>query len=78
MPNVEGLTITSDRKTAKPGEIVTLDIQLEDGYEFVQDDGMYDYGHFSNSQQKWVYFSSGPYGMAMSGRRLKVNGVSIP
>ncbi|MGI6260904.1 MAG: sugar-binding protein [Acutalibacteraceae bacterium] len=78
LPNIEGLTITSDRQTAKPGELVTLDIQLEDGYEFVQDDGMYDYGHFSNSQQKWVYFSSGPYGMAMTGRRLKVNGVSLP
>ncbi len=77
LPDVEGLTITSDKKTAKPGELVTLNIQLADGYEFVQDDGMYDYGHFSNSQQKWVNSNSGPHGLYLMGRRLKVNDVSL-
>lgn len=77
VPQIEGLTITTDKETYKAGETVTLNIHLEDGYEFVQDDGMYDYGHWSTSRQKWVYFNSTTYGWYMMGRSLKANGVSL-
>lgn len=77
LPTVEGLKITCDKQTAKPGEIVSLNIELEEGYEFLQDDGMYDYGHWSNSSQKWKYFQSSNYGWYMMGRRLKMNNTAL-
>lgn len=74
LPDVEGLTITTDKETYKEGETVTLDIQLDEGYEFVQDAGLYDFGHWSNSSQRWKYFVSCVHGWYMMGRSLKADG----
>lgn len=73
LPNIEGLTITTDKETYQAGETVILDIQLDDGYEFVQDDGRYDHGHWSTSRGQWVYFCSTTHGLYTSGRTLKAD-----
>lgn len=73
LPEIEGLTISTDKETYKAGETVTLDIKLDDGYEFIQDDGRYDHGHWSTSREKWVYFGSTTHGWYMMGRTLKAD-----
>lgn len=68
LAGIEGLTVTTDKETYKAGETVTLDITLDDGCEFIQDDGRYDHGLWSTSRGKWVYFSSTTHGWYIMGR----------
>lgn len=70
LPTLEHATITCDRTTAKPGELITLNIEVEDGYTFQYDDGTKD----GSQGDPW---NADIWGMNLLGRALKVNGKSL-